>query len=169
MAGKYTRIGLVQKPIGIKGEVKIEVEDDFLDDLVESDHLFLRINGSFVPWFIEELRETSYLILKLEEVDTPEKAARFTLHEIFLRTDDISSESFAQKQEQASLIGYTIVQNNEVIGVVDDVMEFPQQMMASVLVAEKQVLVPLNASFIEKIDDQQKLLFMSLPEGLLEL
>jgi 16S rRNA processing protein RimM len=169
MTGKYTRIGLVQKPIGIKGEVKIEVEDDFLDDLVESDHLFLRVNGSFVPWFIEELRETSYLILKLEEVDTPEKAARFTLHEIFLRTDDISSESFAQKQEQASLIGYTIVQNNEVIGVVDDVLEFPQQMMASVLVAEKQVLIPLNASFIEKIDDQHKLLFMSLPEGLLDL
>lgn len=169
MADRYTKIGIVQKPIGIKGEVKIDIEDDFLEDLVESDHIFLCVNGSFVPWFIEELRETNYIILKLEEVDTPEKAAKFNLHDIFLRTGDISSESFSQKQEKEGWVGYVIVQDDKVIGYIENIVEYPQQLMASVRHQGKEVLIPLTEAYIEGIDDRTKTLKMQLPDGLLDL
>jgi hypothetical protein len=53
MQSSYSKIGIVQKPVGRDGALKIDVQDDFFDDFIASDHLFIKMNGAFVPWFIE--------------------------------------------------------------------------------------------------------------------
>ncbi|MCE2790591.1 MAG: hypothetical protein LW630_11860 [Saprospiraceae bacterium] len=169
MQSSYSKIGIVQKPVGRDGALKIDVQDDFFDDFIASDHLFIKMNGAFVPWFIEEKWETNYLMVKFEEVDSPEDAAKFTLRDIFLRTSDIHSDSFLQKKESFGWVGFSILQDGKVIGTISEIVEYPSQLMAIVPLKGKQILIPLNEAFIEKIDSSRKYLYMNLPDGLLGL
>lgn len=169
MQSLYTRIGTVQKPVGREGALKIDVQEEFIEDFIASDHLFVKMNGAFVPWFIEEKWETNYLLVKIEEVDSPEEAAKFTLRELFLRTADIHSESFLKKNETFDLVGFSILQEGNVIGTIDEIVEYPSQLMAIVKLKGKSKLIPLNEAFIENIDTARKYLHMKLPDGLLGL
>lgn len=169
MQSKYTRIGVVQKPVGKEGDLKIDIEDDFLDDLVSSDHLFIFKNGNFIPWFIEDFRETNHLIVKLEEMDDPETAAKYTLADIYLRSDHITSLTHAKKNEQRSWVGYTLFHDTQEIGIIQEIHTYPQQIMASVLFNGKIILIPLAESMIEKVDTKARKLFMILPDGILQL
>jgi len=55
------------------------------------------------------------------------------------------------------------------IGVIEEIIEYPQQEMAAVTYKDKEVLIPLNDQLIVKIDLDGKRIEMDLPEGLLAL
>ena len=52
---------------------------------------------------------------------------------------------------------------------IERVEEFPQQLMAVVMIDERERLIPLSEQLISSIDKQKKLITMELPEGLLEI
>ena len=47
--------------------------------------------------------------------------------------------------------------------------EYPQQLMAVIDIAGREVLVPLNDQLITDIDKDAKIIRMQIPEGLLDL
>jgi len=56
-----------------------------------------------------------------------------------------------------------------VLGEIKEIIEYPQQEMAAIIIKEKEVLIPLNEQLILEIDEEKKLISMDLPEGLLNL
>jgi 16S rRNA processing protein RimM len=166
---KYIQIGQILKPLGTTGELKIEVQDNFFDDFVESDHIFIKINGHFVPYFIENIRETNHLLIKLEEIDDPESAGTFTLKEVFMREQNITSKSYKDQKSKEGWIGFTIYDKEQIVGIIDDIEIFPQQIMASVNINKKMVLIPLVEELITTVDENQKKLIMDLPDGILTI
>ena len=169
MPKKYIKIGSLLKPVGTFGEIKVDIEDQFLDDLVSSDHFFLRINGSFVPYFIESFRETNFILIKIEEIDNPESASTFNLKDIFLEESAIASKEWQKQQSMEDLKGFKLYDEKKLIGIIVDIEIFPHQIMAWVSYKGKNMPVPLADSLIEKIDFDQKNVIMKLPEGLLEI
>ena len=73
------KIGIINKPHGVKGEVSFTFSDDIFDR-VDCDYLILMLDGILVPFFIEEYRFRSdcAALVKFEGVDTAEKARAFT-------------------------------------------------------------------------------------------
>jgi len=169
MPKKYIKIGSLLKPVGTFGEIKVDIEDQFLDDLVSSDHFFLRINGSFVPYFIESFRETNFILIKIEEIENPESASTFNLKDIFLEESAIASKEWQKQQSMEELKGFKLYDEKKLIGIIVDIEIFPHQIMAWVSYKGKNMPVPLADSLIEKIDFDQKNVIMKLPEGLLEI
>ncbi|MEM6699798.1 MAG: hypothetical protein AAF599_15455 [Bacteroidota bacterium] len=55
------------------------------------------------------------------------------------------------------------------IGVIEEVIEMPQQEMAVINYKDKEVLIPMNEDFILEILEEEKILKVELPEGLLDL
>ncbi|WP_335321669.1 ribosome maturation factor RimM [Pedobacter terrae] len=55
------------------------------------------------------------------------------------------------------------------LGEILEVNEYPQQFVATVIYKETEVLFPLNEDFILEIDDEEKILTLDLPEGLLDV
>ena len=55
------------------------------------------------------------------------------------------------------------------IGIIEEIIEYPQQEMAAIKFQEKEVLIPLNEQLILTIDAENKVIEMDLPDGLLEL
>ncbi|MFZ1750858.1 MAG: hypothetical protein WAU01_11730 [Saprospiraceae bacterium] len=170
MSEKFQKIGSVLKPVGTLGEIKVNIDDDFVEDFVVSDHFFVRINGAYVPYFIEDIRETNHLLIKIEEVDSPEDASVFTLKDIFLSTHKITSTSYSDQKDKSSLVGYSVKDYENDLGVIQEVNIFPKQIMATIVGDnQKSMLIPLADGLISSIDRHKRCIYMELPEGLREL
>lgn len=166
---EFIKIGQLFKPIGTQGELKIDIEDMYWHDFFQNNHFFIKINGCFVPYFIENVKEKNHLLLKIEEIDTPEMAADFNLKEMYLREQDIKSKEASEHKTLTSLENYTIYNLDVKIGEIVSIEEYPQQIIATVLYQNKQVLVPLVNGLIQNVDHETHCIIMNLPEGLLDV
>lgn len=166
---KFIKIGTIFKPSGTQGEVKIDIDENFIDDFLQSNHFFLKFNGSLVPYFIENLRETNHLLLKVEEIDEPESALHLNLKDIYLRRESISSPEFIGKQKKNNLMGYNIINNGIHLAQIEFIELMPQQTIAWISINGKRIAIPLADALITDIDHPSKNIIMTLPDGLLEL
>ena len=78
------KIGIFNKPHGIHGELSFTFTDDIFDR-VEAEYLICLIDGILVPFFLEEyrFRSDTTALVKLEGVDTAERARMFTNTEVY--------------------------------------------------------------------------------------
>jgi 16S rRNA processing protein RimM len=68
------------------------------------------------------------------------------------------------------LEGYSVtVEGYGILGNIVEIMDYPGQLIARVIVDEKEVLFPLNEDFIMKLDVVAKSITLRLPEGLLDI
>lgn len=174
---KYISIGFTKKCHGVKGDLKIQVEDQYLEDLVKANAVFLEIKGKHVPYFIEDIRSGNDLLLKLEEIDSKESAHSLTSKELFLQPHQILKDEDRELEivsEEALIfdkyIGYTIIDGElGTVGKIEEVIDFPHQEMAVILQEEKEILIPLHQNLIEKTDAEKQCIYMNLPDGILDL
>jgi 16S rRNA processing protein RimM len=168
------KIGFTKKPHGLKGEVKLQIDDKYLEDLLETDVVLLTIKGKPTPFFIEDIRVGNAIIAKFEDIDTVEAANEIASKELALREKDILDDAERTFEEEEGMeyedcVGYKIMDGDVLVGEIEEVLEFPQQEMAILTRDGKDILIPLNVAFVIKRDDDLKTIFMELPKGLLEL
>jgi 16S rRNA processing protein RimM len=171
MADELILIGRTAKTHGTAGEIKVFIEDRYLDDFAETDVVFINIQGKPAPFFIEELRAAGDLLLKLEEIDTPAQAKAITSSDIFLRKQDMRTQPDSPADTSFKVYeGFEIADENlGTIGRIIEVIEFPHQEMAVVGYQGGEVMIPLHHSLVKKIDHPARILFLDLPDGILDL
>jgi len=168
------QIGKTKKPHGIKGELKLYVEDKYEEDFYQASVIFLNVGGSETPFFVENLRGDLFPILKLEGVDTRNRAMDFSHKVILLRKEDLLKEEekapILEVLQYKHLAGYKIEDETiGAIGMIEAVIEMPQQEMAVLQIKNKEVLIPLNEDLMVEILEKEKVVKMDLPDGLVEL
>jgi 16S rRNA processing protein RimM len=168
------KIGFTRKPHGLKGEIKLQIDDKYLEDLLETDVVLLTIKGKPTPYFIEDIRVGNAIIAKFEDIDTVEAATEIGSKELALREKDIlddAERTFEAEEglEYEDCVGYKIMDGETLVGEIEEVVEFPQQEMAILTREGKDILIPLNVAFVIRRDDDLKTIFMDLPKGLLDL
>ncbi len=172
----YVNIGHTRKTHGVQGEMKISIEDRYLEDFLKNERIFIDIKGVKVPYFVASVRGKGDLILLLEEVTSKEAAFALQSREIHLRETDLIPEHERELEiepeeelEYAHLVGFTLVdQSLGEIGAIKEVLDMPQQEMAFLDYQGREVLVPLNAQLIISVDKTGKTVHMDLPDGLLD-
>lgn len=125
--------------------------------------------GSFIPWFITGARAGAAheVYLTLEGVSSREAALRFTQKKIWL--PEAEYKKYAAKNSPASLLGYTILDKGQALGEILEVIEQPHQVLCRLEIGGKEVLIPLHADSLEKVDHRKKQVLVDLPEGLLDI
>jgi ribosomal 30S subunit maturation factor RimM len=86
-----------------------------------------------------------------------------------MREQNITSKSYKDQKSKEGWIGFTIYDKEQIVGIIDDIEIFPQQIMASVNINKKMVLIPLVEELITTVDENQKKLIMDLPDGILTI
>lgn len=171
---EHQSIGFTKKTHGIKGELKINIEDRYLEDFAQAEVLFLGLAGRKIPYFIEYINFENPFTVKFEDNNSKEAALELTGKEIFMRTKDLLLEEekvleieglFYEKYVDFQIQDATL----GVIGKIEAIIEYPQQEMAAISIDGKEVLIPLNEQLITSIEETTKMILMDLPEGLLEL
>jgi 16S rRNA processing protein RimM len=170
---KLIKIGATQNPHGLKGELKVFIEEEYEDDFHNTDTVFLVYAGKSVPYFVESVRGGNAMIVKFEGIDSIEAATRIAKKPLEIRESDRipEEERVVEMVESFDFLeGYTIIDVSlGQIAVIEEVIEMPQQEMAVIQYNNNERLVPLNDRLIVSIDDKTKTITMDLPEGLLDL
>ncbi len=164
------RIGILNKPHGIHGELQFSFDDDIFDR-VDADYIVCKLDGILVPFFIEEyrFRSDTTAIIKLEDVDTEQKARRLTNTEVYFPI------KHAEGLEPASLgwsffEGFRVEETHH--GAIGTVTAVDNSTINTLFVIDnggRELLVPAHEEFIRDIDTEHRVITMSLPEGLMTL
>ena len=167
---EYYKIGKLVAVHGLKGELVLKHELGKKTSLKGLAAFFIEDKkNSFLPYFIEEgrIKSDDEVYVKIEGISTREIAMKFTQKEIWLPEADF--KKYAAKAAPANLLGYNIINQNESLGQILEVIEQPHQLLCRLEIKEKEVLIPLNQDFLQKIDHKKKEVIVELPEGLLEV
>lgn len=163
-------IGYITKTKGLKGELQIFFEFEEYDEL-DLDVLFLELNGKMVPFFVasHKLYENKTGLFYLDDVDHVDKAQPLVKKKVYL---PLSKKPERDEDEfyYTDLKGFIAVDETlGELGEIIEVNEYPQQFVATVHYKNTDVLFPLNEDFIVEIDDEEGILTLDLPEGLLDI
>jgi 16S rRNA processing protein RimM len=170
---KLVKIGATLNPHGLKGELKVFIEEQYEEDFFQCDTVFLTLAGKQIPYFIENLRGGNSVIVKFEEIDSIEAAQKIAKKSIEIRESDLIPDDQRETEiveSYAYVVGFTIIDEQEgVLGIIDEIVEMPQQEVAVLQYNNKETLIPLNDAFVSSIDETKKEILVNLPEGLLSL
>ena len=165
------KIGMFNKPHGIHGELQFTFSDDIFDRTEDCDYFVCLLDGIFVPFFIEEyrFRSDSTALVKLEGIDTAERARMFTNVDVYY---PVKHADTAEEGELSwnFFIGFRMEDvNHGYLGEVVDVDTATVNTLFVVEQEEEELLVPAQEEFIVGIDQEQRVITVDLPEGLLNL
>lgn len=163
------KIGIINKPHGVKGEVSFTFTDDIFDRVEDCDYLILLLDGILVPFFIEEyrFRSDNVALVKFEGIDSTEKARTLTNVEVYYPV------KFMDDQEEISswnyFIGFRVEDiHHGCLGTVVDVDDATMNVLFVIENGDEEVLLPAHEEFILDIDRKKKILKVDIPDGLLD-
>ncbi len=167
----FVEVGRIRKGHGYQGHARIDIDDDYLEDFKKQEFLFLEVDGYKVPFKIVHQQEYQHLIVKLSYIDSPEDLLPFHQQSIYLLDKNITSPKASDTVPSKShYVGYQIIDAQlGNIGAVIRIESYPQQLMAFVTSQDNELMIPLHESLISKIVEKEKVIYMNLPDGLLEL
>ncbi|MFZ9694456.1 MAG: ribosome maturation factor RimM [Chitinophagaceae bacterium] len=166
----YFKIGKFVSAHGLKGELILQHELGKATELKGVEALFIEDKkGSFLPYFIQIAKKKSAeeVVVQIEGVDVREKALLLASKPVWIPEEEF--HRLADRSAPANLLGYAIVENKKSLGIIEEVIEQPQQLVCRILINEKEVLIPLNESTLVKINHAKKIVEVTLPEGLLNI
>ncbi len=125
--------------------------------------------GSYIPYFVSDFRavnDKEYNV-NFEDLDKVESAKKLVGKSVYV--DEALLAGYA-KESPLLWIGFSITDVHVgLLGVMEDVMQTPNQWLGKVIYNEKEVLIPLLHQFIKEIQIKQKRIIMELPAGLMDV
>ncbi|SFL10689.1 ribosome maturation factor RimM [Proteiniphilum acetatigenes] len=164
------QVGSTQKPYGIKGEIIIRFRKAEYAD-VETEYYFLEIEGIPVPFFVEEFTYSTDVTarVKFEDVDDEIAAARYVNTDVYLPRELVKSQEEQTMADWDYFTGFTVIDQHGVkLGVIEEVDDSTLNVLFVVRKDGKEYLIPATEDFIVAIDEENNLIEMYLPEGLIE-
>lgn len=167
---EYFKIGKFVTTFGLKGELVLKHNLGKKTSLKGLKAIFIEERKeSFIPWFIEstKIKNEEEIYLKLEGINTREQAIKLTQKEVWLPEEEF--KKFSAKSSPINLLGYDIVEGEQVLGKISEVIEQPHQILCRIEFNKKEAYIPLHEETIQKIDKKNQQVIVSLPPGLLEI
>ncbi len=165
------KAGKISKPYGLQGDVHIILIPAVAQELKSGNPLFIDLDGQRVPFFMEtvDLVSEDQAIVKVEFVNSIEEARKVSGHEVYLDIQD-ASRTVEQTKDPIEMIGYIVFDQS--LGEVGKLAELiPSEMNPVWLIdsAGRDIMIPATKDFIQKVDHKNKVLYLDLPEGIMEL
>lgn len=164
------KIGIFNKPHGLKGELSFSFTNDIFDRC-DSPYVVCQMEGIYVPFYIEEyrFRSDSTALVKLEDIDSDSDARMFTNSDVFYPKKYID-DSELEEAPCDYFLEYTIVdQDLGELGPIKGLDDTTVNLLFEVDYKGKEILIPANDDFVLRIDEEKKIIYMKLPEELLSL
>jgi 16S rRNA processing protein RimM len=164
-------LGYVVKAIGLKGDCSFHLDVDDANRYKKLESVFIEINKQLIPFFIESIviKQNNFAQVKFKTINTQDQAEQLCGNTLFLpltMLPPLDENNFYFHE----LDDYRIVDElSGDIGIIQDVTDYGSSMVASTLLNEKEILIPLQKPFVKKIDRVKKILYTNLPEGLIDM
>jgi 16S rRNA processing protein RimM len=156
--------GYFTKTHGVKGQLVLKQEADV--DLAALKSVFLESAGARVPYFIRSVSETGKgLIVTLEEIDSVEKARLLTGKKVM-----VDEKLILEEEEEAEWTGYELIDSRHgSLGKILSVADNGVQLLFTLQHKGKEIMLPFVEEFVDRIDEEKKVIYYTAPEGLISL
>ena len=158
------RIGQVLKTNGTEGEVVMGFRDIDPVDIDLEEPVFIRLDGTPVPFFIESFtrRGTGKALVRLTGIGNLADAEEIAGKAVYIPDDpDTGINGFS------SIIGWSLYDSNHnEVGIISDFFDIPGNPCIEAGTVSGTVLIPLHEDLVISIDEENKILTMTIPEGL---
>ena len=172
------KVGEVAKTHNLQGEVVITTDSDLLEKYAD-EPVFLLLDGAPVPFFIADegltVRNHTSYIVKFDYVDTLAQAGRLVGCEVLFEKrmlegqepeeSGICPEHTEKKTESRCEKDKAAVPQAEVA----DVADYSGNVVLTVSIMNKEILLPLSENYICEIDFEHSRLLVQIPRELVEL
>jgi 16S rRNA processing protein RimM len=163
-------LGRISKVHGYDGTVIVRLENSFIENIPEIESVFLEIEGRPVPFFISSLEYPGADLIKLrfDGYKSHIQIREFTGCKVYLTSEREENNAINQT---GNLTGYNIISGHgHKLGKISRIVETPGQLLLSIDAGSgKEILIPFHEDLIEKVDKKKKIIYMDLPEGLIDL
>ncbi|GAA3519416.1 ribosome maturation factor RimM [Aquimarina addita] len=164
-------LGKIVSKFSFKGELLIKLDTDEPENYVGMESVFVDYNKNLVPFFLERsaLHKSDLLRVKFEDIDSEEDADDLMKAKIYLPLDLLPKLEGNQFYFH-EVIGFKIIdQTFGEVGVITNINDTTSQALFEIDRDGTEILIPMNDEFIDKIDRDAKTIFVSAPEGLIDL
>lgn len=163
-------LGTITRQHGYKGDVVAKIETDRPEHYNQMGSVLLESQGGLVPFFLEKAQvlKQGQLLLHFEGVHSAREADAFMGKDVYLPLSmlpPLTGKSFYFHE----VVGFDVQTSGESIGQVAEVIDRPGQPIFKVVREEEEILIPAVDEFIDKIDRSEGILYLELPEGLVDL
>jgi 16S rRNA processing protein RimM len=166
---EYLLVGSLRRAFGVRGEMVMEILTDFPERLKPGTKLFA--GSSHKPMVIASARHHSEgLLILLEGVETPEDAGRYRNQSVYVTAADRPPLPEGQYYEH-QILGFSVEEekSGRVIGTLSDIMRTGANDVYVVTRPDGgEVLLPVIASVVLKLDAESRTIHVHLLPGLLD-
>ncbi len=162
------QIGVVQKPFGIRGEVKVKPMTEYINDRFKvGNSIELVLNDKVYNYIIESVRShQGSLLVKFEGLDNLNDVEFYHRGVIQIDRsdlDDLDDDEFYF----TDIIGFDLKVDDVLIGKVTEVMDLPAHPVLRVKTNDEDKLIPFVDSFIKEVNTEEGVIYVMGMEGLL--
>ena len=166
----YFKIGKLVATFGLQGELVLLHSLGKKTALKGLEAIFIEERkDAFIPYFIQsaKIKNDKELLVKLEGLATKETAHKLVQREVWMLEDDF--QKFAGKSAPISLLGYSMINEDVDLGEILEVIEQPHQVLCKISLNGNEALIPIHDESLDKIDKKNRKIYVTLPDGLLEI
>ena len=163
--------GSLLKTTGIKGEIILKFNNDFSDDILKLESILVEVDGKLVPFFIENIRikSSQTVIVKIEDLNSEQKSQEFIGSDFYISKEQKEFTGI-DTAEFIDVEGYQVKnQNDNLVGTVIEFIDVAKNPLLNVKTDQGEVLIPASEELILEIDDKIQVIFIEIPDGLLDL
>ena len=161
------QIGKLGKTHGVKGEISFLFDDDVFDR-ADADYLILKVDGIFVPFFLEEYRFKSdaNAIVKFKDIDTQERARELTGCEVYFPRELADSDD--DSISWAAIVGFSLIDaaTGQSVGRIASIDDSTLNILFEL---EDGKLIPASEELITDVDKDNRTITIDLPQGILDI
>ena len=164
-------LGKITKKHSFKGELILNLDTDEPEIYENLQSIFININGKLIPYFIEKsiLQKKSTLRIKFEDINSEQEASSIINKAVYLPLENLHKLQ-GKKFYYHEIIGYNVVDSNYGdIGLIIKVDDTSSQSIFIVKNEGGEILIPINDNIIETINRENKTVYISAPNGLIDL
>lgn len=162
------QIAKILKSHGTDGGLLIGVRDIEVGQIDLQEPVFIEFDGLPVPFFIQDLqpRGTSKAVIHLNDIVSLEDAEEVVGRSVYI-------EGEWEEEDETDFTGWTLLCRGERVGTVSGMEPIPGNLCLYVRPSQPlgdtpdEVLVPLHPDLVISVDEEQQLLDLDLPAGLL--
>lgn len=165
------RIGHVSKTHGVDGELVIKLSNGIETDDVETDCLFLELEGGLVPFMIDSWRDRGdgSLLVLFELINSEPQARKVIDAPVWIDSADMAGIT-DEGAHSVLLVGFKIHDKHHgLLGEITEIRDPERNPHFAVDGANGEILIPIVDEYMISLDKEKKILFIEAPEGLIEL
>lgn len=170
MSEEMVVVGQITKTFGSEGELIINLFEEFPHDYHYNEPLFVEIDGLAVPFFCErfEKRGRNKALVVFRDMDSERRASELTGLKLYMDIPEADDDRDADGRIYLEDLTGMDVAVGDKRGVIKEFIDGENPLLR-IDMEGKEVLVPAVDEFIVGVDAKNNVVYLELPDGLLEL